>query len=168
MSAAEALRAAHAAGVHIIVDGDDLMLEAAIPPPAAVLDDLSRHKADIVVMLRPGRDSWSVEDWRAFFDERAGIAEFEGGLSRAEAEAHAHSCCVAEWLNHHPMRSLPGHCYGCGEVEQAGEPLLPFGTEDTGHTWLHSRCWPDWHSARKAQAAAALGAMGTPSPRRQS
>ena len=33
-------------------------------------------------LLRTGRDSWSGEDWRAFFDDdRAGIAEeFDGGL----------------------------------------------------------------------------------------
>ena len=40
-------------------------------------------------LLRTGRDSWSGEDWRAFFDERAGIAEFDGGLPRLEAEARA-------------------------------------------------------------------------------
>jgi hypothetical protein len=157
MSAAEALRAAHAAGVHITVDGADLVLEAAIPPPAAVLDELLRHKADIVVLLRPGRNIWSGEDWRAFFDERAGVAEFEDGLSRADAEAHALTCCVAEWLNHHPPRSVPGRCHGCGEGEHAGDPLLPFGTEDTGHTWLHSRCWSGWYAARIADAVAVFG-----------
>jgi hypothetical protein len=125
-----------------------------------VLHDLSRHKADIVVLLRPGRNSRSAEEWRAFFDERAGIAEFEGGLSRAVAEAHAFTCCVTEWMNYHPMRSLPGHCYGCGAIEQAGEPLLPFGTEDTGHAWLHSRCWPDWLTLQRTKAEAALRAMG--------
>ena len=63
------------------------MLSAASAPPAAVLDALSRHKAEIVALLRPGRDGWSAEDWQVFFDERAGIAEFDGGLPRAEAEA---------------------------------------------------------------------------------
>jgi hypothetical protein len=162
MSAAEALSAAQ--GVRITVEGDDLMLEAATPPPAAVLDDLSRHKADIVVLLRRGRDSWSDEGWRAFFDERAGITEFDGGLSRAEAETQAFSCCVAEWLDRHPMRSLPGHCYGCDEVDRAGDPLLPFGTEDTGHAWLHSRCWPCWLARRRTKAEAELSAMGIARP----
>jgi hypothetical protein len=159
MSAAEALRAAHAAGVRVTVDGEDLILVASAGPPTAVLDLLSQHKAAIVRLLRPVSRNWSVKDWRAFFDERAGIAEFEGGLSRAEAEARAFACLVAEWLNHHPLRSLPGRCHGCGEGEHAGDPLLPFGTEDTGHTWLHSRCWSGWYAARIADAVAVFAAI---------
>ena len=38
MSAAEALMAARAAGIQLWVDGDDLVLEAAGPPPPAVID----------------------------------------------------------------------------------------------------------------------------------
>ena len=53
MSAAEALKAARAAGIQIGIDGDDLVLEATVPPPAAVIDLLSRHKAEIVALLRP-------------------------------------------------------------------------------------------------------------------
>lgn len=43
-----------------------------------------RHKPGIVALLRPGRDGWSADDWLAFFDERAGIAEFDGESPRAE------------------------------------------------------------------------------------
>jgi len=32
---------------------------------------------------------WSPADWQAFYDERAAVLEFDGGLSRAEAEARA-------------------------------------------------------------------------------
>jgi hypothetical protein len=102
MSAAEALRAAHAAGVRITVAGKDLILAASSEPPSAVLVLLSQHKAEIIRILRP-----------------------------------------------------PSHCYGCREVDRAGEPLLPFGIEDTGHAWLHSCCWPDWYAARKAEVMAA-------------
>ena len=129
LSAAEALKAARAAGIELVLDGDDLALSAASAPPAAVLDALSRHKAEIVALLRPGRDGWSAEDWQAYFDERAGIAEFDGGLSRAEAEARAFECCVVEWLNRNPARSPPGRCLGCGDREHAHDPLLPYGTE---------------------------------------
>ncbi len=52
MSAAEALKAALAAGVSAEIDGDDLVLEASAPPPPAVLDLLSQHKAPIIAMLR--------------------------------------------------------------------------------------------------------------------
>jgi hypothetical protein len=49
MSAIAALKAARAAGVELALDGDDLALKAASAPPAAVLDALSRHKAEIMV-----------------------------------------------------------------------------------------------------------------------
>jgi hypothetical protein len=29
-----------------------------------------------MALLRRGNDGWSAEDWKVFFDERAGIAEF--------------------------------------------------------------------------------------------
>ena len=167
MSAAEALKAARAAGIELGIDGDALTLEAATAPPPAVLDVLARHKAGIVALLRPAEDGWSGEDWQAFFDERAGIAEFDGGCRVREAEARAFACCVVEWLNRNPVRSPPGRCLGCGESEHAHDPLLPFGTEAGGHAWLHSRCWPAWHAARKAEAIAALAAMGIDQPRTQ-
>ena len=112
-----------------------------------------------VALLRTGHDSWSGEDWWAFFDKRAGIAEFDGGLPRLEAEARAFTCCVAEGLNRNPVRSPPDCCLRCGEAEQGHDPLLPLGTESTGHAWLHSRCWSGWHAARQAEATDALEAM---------
>jgi hypothetical protein len=117
-------------------------------------------QAAIVALLRPAKDGWTAEDWRNFFDERAGIAEFDFGLSRPEVEARAFTCCVAEWLNRNPARSSPGSCLGCGGGEAAHDPLLPFGTGSTGHAWLHARCWQSWHAARKAEAVTMLTAMG--------
>jgi hypothetical protein len=165
MSATEALRAAHAAGVCITVDGDDLLLTAPSEPPATVLDLLSQHKPAIVRFLQPLSRNWSAEDWRAFFDERAGIAEFDGGLSRAEAEAQAFACCVDEWLNHHPVPSPPGRCLACGGGEQAHDALVRHGIEPTTHAWLHSRCWTDWYAAREAEARTALAKLGITAPR---
>jgi hypothetical protein len=164
MSAVEALKAARAAGVELALDGDDLALKAASAPSAAVLDALSRHKAEIMVLLRPAEDGWSAEDWQVFFEERAGIVEFDGGLPRAEAEAQAFARCVVEWLNRNPERSPAGRCLGCGDREHAHDPLLPYGVEPAGHVWLHSRCRPTWYAARKAKAASALAAMGIMAP----
>ena len=48
--------------------GDELVLEAAPPPPAAVIDLLSRHKSGIVACCGRGPDGWSAEDWQVFFD----------------------------------------------------------------------------------------------------
>ena len=168
MSAAEALKAARAAGLRLGIDGDALTLEAATAPSPTVLDLLASHKAGIVALLRPANDGWSGEDWLAFFDERAGIAEFDGGLSREQAEACAFAACVVEWLNRNPARSPSGGCLGCGGSEHAHDTLLPFGTEPTGHAWLHSRCWPAWHAGRKAEAVAALAKLGITTSRTDS
>jgi hypothetical protein len=122
MSAFQALKAARDAGVRIGIDGYTLTLDADAAPPAVVLDLLSRHKAGVVALLRTGSDGWSGEDWRALFDERAAIAEFDGGLTRASAEARALACCVTEWLNRNPVNRNPvplppGRCIGCGEAD---------------------------------------------------
>jgi hypothetical protein len=156
MSALQALKAARDAGIRIGIDGDALTLEADAAPPPAVVDLLAQHKAGIIALLRPANDGWSGEDWLAFFAERAAIAEFDGGLSHEQAENRAFACCVLEWLNSNPVRSPPGRCLVCGESEHAQNKLLPFGTEQTGHAWLHSRCWEAWHASRKAEAVAAL------------
>ena len=168
MSAVQALKAARDAGVRIGIDGDDLTLDADAAPPPAVLDLLSRHKAHVIALLRTGSDGWSAEDWRAFFDERAGIAEFDGGLPRDQAEARAFACCVAEWLNRNPVRSPPGRCLGCGGSEHAHDMLLPFGTEQTGHAWLHSRCWPAWHASGRPRRSPPCRAIGIPESRTSS
>jgi hypothetical protein len=160
VNAAKALNAARAVGIEVDLDGDDLVLEASAPPPAAILDDLSRHKAGIAALLRPENDGWAAEDWQGFFDERAGIVEFDAGLSRPEAEARAFACCVVEWMNRSPVISDPNHCVYCNGVDQAGHELLPFMAAITGHTWLHSRCWEAWFQERQGDAVAALAGMG--------
>ena len=168
MTAAEALKAARAAGVELALDGDDLVLEAVSAPPAAVLDVLSRHKAEIVSLFRPGRDGWSAEDWQVFFDERAGMVEFDGERPRPEAEAQAFTCCVVEWLNRNPAPSPAGRCRWCGQGETQHAVILPYGTEPGTHAWLHAECWPDWRKDRRSQATGALLLMGlvlTPSDR---
>jgi hypothetical protein len=159
MSAPYALKTARALGIRVRLDGDDLELEASAPPPPTVLDLLSRHKVGILRLLRPANDRWSPEDWQVFFDERAGIAEFDGGLPRAEAERHAFACCITEWLNRNPTPSAPGRCLACGG-ERSSDPLLPFGSETRGHAWLHRACWPAWCRAREAEAIAGLTSMG--------
>ena len=160
MSAAEALKAARAAGIKLAIDGDDLVLEASAPPPSAILEILSQHKAEIVAVLRPGRDGWSAEDWQAFFDERAGIMEFDGRLSRTEAEAQALACCIVEWLNRNPTPSAPGRCVWCGQAESRHAAVLPYGTEPGTHIWLHAECWPACQEVRRSQATEALKRMG--------
>ncbi len=160
MTAAEALRAAHASGVRVKVEGESLLLEAIGPPPTGVLNTLAQHKAGILALLRPGRDGWTAENWRTFFYKRAHLAEFDGGSSQAEAMAKAFDYCVTEWLNRNPARSAYGHCLGCGHEGSAGNLLLPFGIDPGSHAWLHGGCWNAWRLAREAEAIAALSFMG--------
>ncbi len=59
---------------------------------------------------------WDAEDWRAYFDERAGIAGHDGGLSRVDAKQRAFECCVMEWLwRNPPPASGPERCAHCSE-----------------------------------------------------
>ena len=164
MNAAEALQTARGAAVRVSIDGDDLMLEASAPPAASVLEIISRHKAGIVALLRSTDDRWSAEDWHVFFDERAGILEFDGGLSRGQAEAHAFGCCVVEWLIRNPACLVPGRCLACGDSDHADDPLLPLDSERTSSVWIHSGCWAAWGADRQGDAVAALAAMGIAAP----
>jgi hypothetical protein len=160
VTAAETLKAARAAGIDLQVDGEDLVLEAAAPLAAEIIDLLSRYKPSIVELLRRSSQTRSAEDWQVFFDERAAVAELRGGLPRPDAEARAFVCCVVEWMNCNLVRSPPGRCLACGGSDRPHDALLPFGLEPIGHAWLHSRCWPAWHAGLEAQAIAALRAMG--------
>jgi hypothetical protein len=65
-----------------------------------------------------------------------------------------------EWLKRNPVPSLAGHCLACEGVDHASDPVLPFGIERHGHSWLHMRCWSAWYDGRKAAAVEALMAMG--------
>lgn len=108
MSAVEAIRLAQENGIRLGVAGSDLILDAEREPEPTVLEAIKRNKREIVALLQPGRDGWSAEDWQAHFDERAGIAEFDGGLPRPEAETRAFAACIAEWLDHNPVHSHAG------------------------------------------------------------
>jgi hypothetical protein len=160
MTAVDALRAAWAARVKVGVKGSDLVLRAPAPPPATVLEALKRHKQAIVsLLLRRQLTHRTVADWQAFFHERAGISEHDGGLPREKAEELAFDHCVAEWLMCHPVQSSPGRCHGCGRGDEQAGIVLPFGIEASGHAWLHAECWPAWHAKRWEEAVAALSEM---------
>ena len=109
----EIIAAARAAGVTLSIDDDSLLLRSSRPAPQEVVEALSRHKSEVIDHLQSDR-GWTAEDWHVFFKDRAAIAEFDGGLPRQEAEAHAFGACVVEWLNRNPVRSAPDRCWWCG------------------------------------------------------
>jgi hypothetical protein len=102
---------------------------------------------------------WDADDWRAYFDERAAIAEYDGRLSRSEAEARAFHCCLAEWFLHNPIESSPDRCLECGRSARANDQLLAIGVVGAGQAWLHRDCVSTWHSVRIAAAVEALKEM---------
>ena len=103
MSAMEAIRLARESGIRLGVSGQNLTLDAARKPPAQVVDSIRRHKADIVALLTPRAvGGWDATDYRAFYNERAGIAEHDGGLCQEHAERRACEETVCQWLALNP------------------------------------------------------------------
>lgn len=152
------------AGVSLRREGEQLILEG--PEPLitdAVVANVRTHKTDILEALV----QWDEGDWHGFYDERAGMAEFDGGRTRADAEVFAFECCIVEWLNHHPERSDPDRCAWCDKPDRDGHTVVPFGTERRSHTWLHPECWPSWFNHRRHKAAKTLMRTGI-GPVRQS
>ena len=47
-------------------------------------------------------NEWEASDWQAFFDERAAISEYDGGMTRQLAEVGAFSACLAEYQRQNP------------------------------------------------------------------
>ena len=52
---------------------------------------LANSAKDVIALLTPGPDGWSPDDWWGFYEERAAIAERDGGVSRDKAEARRSS-----------------------------------------------------------------------------
>ncbi len=59
-----------------------------------VTEDVATRTVTLVTPVTPAQqpaalqlgNGWSLDDWQALFEERAAIREFDGGLSRDEAE----------------------------------------------------------------------------------
>jgi hypothetical protein len=154
MTAVQALRAARAAGVAVSLKGEGLLLEATAEPPQAVLDALSRHKPDIVQLLRLDGVGWSLDDWRAFFEERAGIAEFDGKYPRIDAEINAFEECVDRWLALNPPTiHSPNTCLLCQKQTSAHDIDLARTvriSKEPAH--LHPGCAARWKQFRRVEA----------------
>ena len=120
---------------------------------------LRDHKADLIAALgniehRGHRAHWvdEADHRRTYFEERAAIREYDGGLSRPDAEAGALQDAIAHWLERNPL--LPGvpedgciHCAGALSVDYRVAVLA--GPE---HAWLHPTCMQEMNQARLALA----------------
>jgi hypothetical protein len=142
---------------------DRIVLRAGnIAIPANLIIRIRQAKAELLNTLAACSvtHEWAAEDWQAFYDERAGTLEFDGGLSRTTAELQAFEACILEWLMHNSAPSRAGHCAWCRGRETKNAAVVPFGAEPEAHAWLHGECWRPWQKSRKAKAVAALATMG--------
>ncbi|MGK2872967.1 MAG: hypothetical protein ACSLFL_12035 [Alphaproteobacteria bacterium] len=128
---------------------------------------LRLHKPALAALLQapetglvPVGPEWDASDWQAHFNERAGVAEYDGALPRHEAERQAYLCCIAEWLCQNPVTSDPGSCAWCGRGDLTYGPVMPYGDAIHGHTWLHGECWAAWYAKRRQAAVEALAGFG--------
>ncbi len=79
MSAAAALKLAEAAGIDIIVDGPNLLLEAPATPSPAVVAEIKRNKAAIIELLRPAGSGAAVPaEWIAGLNKLRTVDHFPG------------------------------------------------------------------------------------------
>ena len=98
---------------------------------------------------------WTHDDWLALFDERAGIAEFDGGASRDEAEAMALDACVTQWLAMTPLEAAAtGRCVHCHQPALGSDTLTLIIAGDTHH--LHAACALAFAQTRRDDARAAV------------
>ena len=158
MSAVLALKTARAAGLTFQIEGEHLILEAPSAPPADVLEAVSRHKAEILNLLRSDVAGWSPEDWQVLFDERAAIVEHDGGFPRLDAEMSAFEDCVDHRLAlHPPIAGEYGYCLRCG-TPVSDQDKASVVVTCVGGTMgrLHGGCAPTWKNLRRWEARTAL------------
>ena len=152
-------------GITLEAHGTDLIVEG---PTRELTDDLvvtlKALKADLLAALEPDA-GWGPEDWRAYFDERAGIREHDGKLPREEAECLAFEDTISQWLcRHPPIATAPEQgCVHCRACDREANPLLPV-LASGGHTWVHDRCHAEWLAQRRGQARRELHRVVGPSP----
>ncbi len=85
MNALNLIQEVTRAGATMTLEGGDLVLSGARPLPDDLVEQLRRHKPEVVATLKN-----EPVDPEAY-EERAAIMEYDGGLSREEAEAFAHA-----------------------------------------------------------------------------
>ena len=78
--------------IELVSKGQSVTMRAPAPPPPEVVAILQAHRDEIRAALtrQPANDPWDAHDYQTFFEERAAIAEYDGGCSALEAERTAY------------------------------------------------------------------------------
>jgi hypothetical protein len=103
---------------------------------------------------------WSAQDWRAFYEERAGILEYDGQLPRVEAERVAYSTTLAMWMDvNRPPSADMNDCAWCHRgIPQA--VLIACLAGPDGHYAVHDSCLPKLLESLRERGIGALTAFG--------
>jgi hypothetical protein len=103
---------------------------------------------------------WTPEDWRVYYLERAAIREYDGGLTRAEADRRAWRETANRWWHEHGFRAPPGICCGCAKPVSLAE-AIPLPHEQRAHD---ADCVAAFGRRWLREAAEALARFGIPAP----
>jgi hypothetical protein len=106
--------------------------------------------------------AWEAADWQEFYDERAGVAEYDGRQPREKAEWMAYESCITRWLDTHPpVDADDAICPHCRQPNDApNTSCVPTLSGDNGYVWLHHTCLEPWRALRRQEAVRALVNMG--------
>ena len=128
MKAAELIRHVERAGAQLRLIGDEIQIKKRTLLTPSEISALAHQRDAIRRYLRDrASDPWDGVDYRTFFEERAGISEYDGGLPREEAEWQAFEDSIQCWLHHNPPSpSGPERCVHCQRaIERIGEDGIP-------------------------------------------
>ena len=114
----------HAAGGYIEACDGKLILTAPKPLSDDLVAQIKAHKSELLFTLRQNEGSDHAEAIREFLEERAAIQEYDGGLTRQQAETEAwRNIRFYEYkLADNPDRWLVLIAPGC-DLEQSRESL---------------------------------------------
>lgn len=132
--------------------------------PFRRMKHLTNEQAEAVIAKELARPQWSPSQWRDYFEERAAIAQHDGGQDRLGAEHAAYLHCIRRWLERHP----PGYrsdlrCLHCGGMIIRADSL-PVICGDNLQRWLHRECESDFRLLRVHDARFCLDNLGIVDP----
>lgn len=80
--------------------------------------------------LWEARAAWDAGDLRGFYDERAAILEYDGGVPRAAAEMQAFEATVSEWLIRQPVPFTCSRSIAVAALKALGINAKPRASND--------------------------------------
>jgi hypothetical protein len=127
MSAVEAVKVARAAGIELTLDGDGLLLDAASEPPSSLIEELRRHKHEIVNLLRSEHGRRTLEPG-AYAEVLTKLRSTFPTTSIPTHGSKRSGMPTASLSNgvHMPRRSAGRHvsCSGCTLCQRNRRPII--------------------------------------------